>query len=297
MLVAILFNVLSVFCTTAAARALIMGLTRLHAYGLASDERFFASVVFPSRTRDRAGVRGSYAGELGRTNQTVGVEVDIGAGISSGTVPRFLQYFGNRPQKEFLFTSPFVDGFEDIPIGPTLRGGGQDQSAFPSGLGGNRYFFASASITIPVKAWSRKLIPEVVIFEDEEGEEPFTLAAALKGTVRQAEQSLILEFLKAGQSDIEARKAAKAIVERDIKPAVYFLADKANVFAVKPLLFFEYGALSSTAEGLHDSLGLGVGIQVSVVNARGEIGLVRNVKGSNVGETNLFMRLNFTRMF
>jgi hypothetical protein len=99
-------------------------------------------------------------------------------------------------------------------------------------------------------------------------------------------------------SAVEAdKKAAKDIDE--IRPAVTYITESANVFALRPLLMFDLARLddgSGTSSPMEISVG--GGIQLMVVTARFEAGYMGAVRGSSAGNHGRFVfRLVFTNLF
>jgi hypothetical protein len=103
-----------------------------------------------------------------------------------------------------------------------------------------------------------------------------------------------------------ALAAAKAKVQpqiedlfnNEILPITDFIADHANIFAVKPLVLFDVAHLSPSGTATATRYGLGGGVQLDIVLARFELGYVAALKrapGDPRG--NFFGRLVLRRLF
>jgi hypothetical protein len=95
-----------------------------------------------------------------------------------------------------------------------------------------------------------------------------------------------------------AEAKAKEIVDRDVAPNIRFIARHANLFAVKPLLMFDYAQIGGTSGGSLRRYAAGGGVQLVVVLARAEIGYMRTltrVTGEPTG--NVVFRLTFQNLF
>ncbi len=257
-----------------------------------------------------------YAAELGRTNQTVGVEAMVGGGHAWGKAPEYARFYGGNAARNFLyesFDSPISAAF---PTGPLLRGFGEAQAAQRTGTGGESYWHVNLNVTAPIPGWSRSLLPDVAI-PNSDGTQT-TLKERLKRVALKSSESFIaselfdqiLEEVKEqnpGISEDEANDKAEKlaveragkIVKRDFEPPIRFIADKANLFAVKPLLMFDAGRINSRANlDQRTRFALGGGIQFTLVVAKFELGYLRTLRhlpGDNRG--NLIARLIFQNLF
>jgi len=151
----------------------------------------------------------------------------------------------------------------------------------------------SLTVSFPIPQLSRPLIPNVDI------NPPVTLKTALKKAVSTSGPSLLIATLKnQGRSDAEATAEAQSVF-RHITPAVEFLADQANVFALKPLFMVDASQITSASTGGNDvRLGIGGGLQLTIIVARLEIGYVSTVlrvRGDQAG--NAFFRMTFQNLF
>ncbi len=257
-----------------------------------------------------------YAVELGRTNQTVGVEAMAGGGHAWGKVPEYARFYGGNAARNFLyesFDSPISTAF---PAGPLLRSFGEAQAAQRTGTGGESYWHVNLNVTVPISGWSRSLLPDVVM-PNTDGTQT-TLKEKLKRVALKSSESFIaselfdqiLEEVKQqnpGMSEEDANdkaeelavQRAEKIVKQDFEPPIKFIADKANLFAVKPLFMFDAGRLSSRVNvEPRTHFALGGGIQFTLVVAKFELGYLRTLNrlpGDNRG--NLIARLIFQNLF
>ena len=292
----------------------------------------------------------AYANEPRRNEQTVGLEVIVGAGRTWGDVPEYGRFFGGNQSGQFLYdelTSPAIQGF---PSGPLIRSVGQGRAGIGSSggiLGATSYWHANVNVSLPNANWSVPLIPHswegaTPLNKDDtafgnsvpEGE---LICRDLKYMVKRAvrrsgmilmihqeafnsltdEQKKAFELQEkpdltpeeqarldaAKQAYTEAKLKVRPEVEllfrRDVLPISDFIADHANLIAVKPLLLFDVAHLSSS-RGLKEPtrFGSGPGLQVDVVLARLELGYVFGINREQGDPRGQFVgRLVFRRLF
>jgi hypothetical protein len=272
----------------------------------------------PFDSYDRlAGLLG-YEKEFGKANQTFGLEVLVGGGRVRGDAPEYARFFGGNSTRDFLYDAHNSVSVSSMPSGPLLRSYGKGQaggqSAGGSILGGTSYWHVNLNLSIPVPQWSRELIPGINVLDDNQdvGEEggnqsqSGTLKDILKGQVNTAESMLALriqeELMEQGMSpdeaEAEAEDRARKVIS-EIRPAVTYIADRANIYAVKPLIMIDWGRI-----GVPDSLegktrvGIGGGLQLTVVIARFEVGYMRAVRRQeNDPKGNFVIRLVFQNLF
>jgi hypothetical protein len=204
--------------------------------------------------------------------------------------------------------------------------------------GGTSYWHYNLSLTVGIKKLSRPLIPAEAIVSGPSPElecsDCTSLKQALKNqvageknifidamTVRamtpeQREDLAIdpddtenpptpeqLARLAAAEKVFEEKRKA-AVIEGDrvwnrLTPTIEYIADHANLYAIKPLMMFDAARIASD-EGLDQRvrLGLGGGIQFNLVVAKFELGYVRGVRrlpGDQKG--NFVIRLLFEKLF
>ena len=256
------------------------------------------------------GTYARYAGRIGyakeiawRPNETVGLEVLAGAGSLTGAAPPYAMYFGGNSPTQFLNGSASSAAMLAMPGGPLLRSMGEGQAgliaANGSVVGGSRYWHVNLNVALPVERWSRPLIPnELTDIEDSAGR-PVTLKQMMRRQVDVSGPALLSETLKSqGMSAEEARREAEAAMA-EIRPAVHFIIDDANVFSVRPLLLLDAAGLSGGGPAAARWVALGLGVALTVVTARAEAGYMRTVSGptTDVGPGAFFFRLVFQNLF
>jgi hypothetical protein len=152
---------------------------------------------------------------------------------------------------------------------------------------------------LPIPAWSRPLIPN----EEVEIEDPVTgeiqrrsLRQIIRNQAKSGETILRAIYQKQGMPNAEAQARREF---RAINHALGFLTDRANLYAVKPLILFEAARLNLTgAPTDRTRIGLGAGLQFTVTIARFEAGYVfatRRAPGEQRG--NFTLRLFFQNLF
>jgi hypothetical protein len=176
------------------------------------------------------------------------------------------------------------------------------------------------NVTVPLPKLSCPLIPAVALFDDApsqnsaanpcEIERPpagvKTLKDSLNGMVKSGENFLIAditeELIEQGMDPDKAdREAAKRAgkVFRQIAPAMRFITEKANLYAVKPLFMLDVGDI--TAGGAGYSLtraAVGGGLQVIIAVAKFEAGYLHTARRiQNDPRGNFVARLVFQNLF
>ncbi|MFY9554484.1 MAG: hypothetical protein WAV47_07155 [Blastocatellia bacterium] len=272
----------------------------------------------------RSGSYGRLAGvyglekEFGSKNQTVGVEALAGGGRAWGAVPEYARFFGGNSARNFLYEAQDSPAMSDFPVGPLIRSFGQAQARAKIGTasarGGTSYWHFNLNVNIPLSALSRSLIPNVPIQNDDGSTillkdklKGFAIGSAVGGIADTMIDQIIKDLMNQGMSEAEAtqkaaeiaQKRAEKIVGKEIKPAIEFIADKANLYALKPLLMFDAARIN--ARGSLDNrtrFAAGGGLQFTVVIARFEAGYlktIRRMEGDPRG--NFIMRLVFQNLF
>ncbi len=276
---------------------------------------------------------------LEKTNPSVvGVETLFGLGRSWGAIPEHARFFGGNGGGNFLYDSHDSPTMIDAPTGPLMRSIGRNRagaSFSPSGsVGGTAYEFLNVSVSIPVRAWSRPLIPSVAIIDRPSGpgcEGCSSLKNVLKNQVA-AGKEIYLGVL-AWQSLTDQQRADFALEDKpdktqeekarfaqanaaydaatltfaskadavweEITPTVEFIADKANLYSFKPLVMFDIARISARGEPPGRlRVGIGAGLQVSVVIAKFELGYIRTIRGlPSDGNGNFVIRTVFEKLF
>jgi hypothetical protein len=231
----------------------------------------------------------------------VGLELLGGAGRVWGDPPSHARFFGGSEAGQFLYDSPSSASLLAMPAGPLLRSVGQGEAGLPASGGrvggGDAFWHLNVNVTLPIRPWSRPLIPDEPTDLPDVNGRPTTLKRLLKNQIDVTAPSMLTAALKAeGRSEEEARRQAKAILD-EIRPATHFIIDDANVFAIKPLLMFD--AVGLSGDGEHETwLAAGGGVQLTIVTARFELGYMHTLSGPTFGSRgNVFARLVFQNLF
>lgn len=265
-----------------------------------------------------AGTMG-YEKEFGSSNRTVGLEVLLAGGRAWGNVPDYALFFGGNSARNFLYETPDAPVMTNFPVGPLIRSFGDAQAGAKIGakvLGGTSFWNFNLNLAIPVPGLTRPLIPEVN-FANSDGTTTTlkdklknvtinSTISAIEGTL---EDQIIQELIDRGMPPDEAEtegvrlatEKATRIVNKEFKPSIYFIADKANLFALRPLLMLDLGRMGfpgTLPNQLNTRVAAGGGLQLIVVVAKFEAGYVRTVRG-NSGDPrgNFVMRLAFQNIF
>src|SRR5258705_6325008 len=231
-------------------------------------------------------------------NQTLGIETLFGAARASGSPPEYARFYGGNSLSNFLYDQADEPALKSFPAGPLLRSFGKGEAGNRIGAslvrGGTSYRHFNMNVTIPVPGWSKPLIPAEVVDEDE----GTTLKDIIKGQMGTAESFISSDLQDGGATPEAAQKEAKRIV-RQIRPAVNFIADQANIFSIKPLLMFD-GANLKVPSSVNNRtrFGIGGGLQLTIVVAKFEAGYMRTVRslpGDKKG--NFVTRIVFQNLF
>jgi hypothetical protein len=238
-----------------------------------------------------------YETEFGSGHQTTSLEIILGGGHIWGSVPEYARFFGGNPSGNFLYESIDSTTLASFPVGPTIRSLGQGSAGSRSDLGtirgGRSFWNVSLNLAIPLPGLSRPLVPDIALGRS-------SVAKKLKGVVNTARNAITDDLIEQGAPDNDETEAkANKIVDRDIKPTIDFLADHANIYALKPLLLCDVAQIDGPT-GSNDGMrvGIGAGLQVTIVTAKLELGYMYAVlreRGDTQG--NLFLRLVFQNIF
>ncbi len=246
--------------------------------------------------------RVGYAREwLLRPNQSIGFEVVAGLGELWGVSPERRRFFGGTAGGSFLYDAPDANSLLKAPNGPLLRSFGRAQAGLlePSGTtrGGTRFRHASLSVSLPIPAWSRPLIPDEPVGIPGTNGRELTLKDMLRNQVDRSGPNLLASSLAALEQldPPEAQRRAREVFG-EIQPAAHYIIDRANVFALKPLLLLDVATLESATQS-ESWTAAGAGVQLTVVTAQLDVGYMRTVSGAARSKDNLFLRLAFERLF
>jgi hypothetical protein len=233
-------------------------------------------------------------------NQTIGVEAIVGAGGAWGAVPEYARFYAGNSLSSFLYDQTDEPSLTSFPTGPLLRSFGKSEGGNLTGptlvRGGTSYWHFNLNVSIPIRGpkFSTPLIPAEVVDEDS----GTTLKGIIKAQMNTAEVTISSDLQDGGTPEDVANKEAKRIVAQ-IRPAVNFIADQANIFSIKPLLMFD-GANLKVPGSLDNRtrLGVGGGLQLTIVVAKFEAGYMRTVHalpGDKKG--NFVTRIVFQNLF
>ncbi len=241
-----------------------------------------------------------YAVPLGRGHNNVDLETIASFGYTWGTPPAYSGYFAGNASAGFLY-SP-IQSFTNMsfPGGPVIRSLGEKEGGlFPttnSIQGGTSYWGLNLNFSIPIANWARPLIPDIVIQEEDPR---ITMRSAIKGQVNTAKSFIADDLaLNGGLSDDAADSAAAAIVNKDIKPTIDYLADRANIYSIKPIVFFDLGEISKRNADNRIWAATGAGLQLNIVNARLEIGYLQTLfPKSDASKGNFLFRFSVQNFY
>ena len=241
-----------------------------------------------------------YAKSLGNGHNSIDIESILNFGYTWGTPPTYHEYFAGNSSSNFLYLPLSASNTMSFPQGPIIRSLGEKEgslsSAVNSSAGGNSYWGIHTSFAIPVKGWAYPLIPDVVISEEPRR---ITIRSALKAQVNSAESFISNDLeLNGGLSSDEADARAKEIADRDIRPTIYYLADRANLYSIKPLLYFDIGQLNNRNIDKRFWSALGMGLKLNIVNARLEFSYVQTLlPKDDASKGNFLMRFSIQNMY
>jgi hypothetical protein len=250
-----------------------------------------------------------YGISFGNSHNLVDLETSAGMGFSWGTVPAYNQFYAGNTLANFLYSPLHSAQMQSFPTGPLLRSLGEREGGFHSSTGsiegGSSYWNLSISISIPIAKWARPLVPDLIVDSAEVDETGAivtpakTMRTKLKGMVRFA-QTLIETDLadRDGLSDEAATAAAEKIINRDVRPAIFYLADRANVYSIKPVILFDLANMTRTGTSNTTWGAAGVGIQLNIVNARLQVGYAHTLfPSADRSKGNFLLRFNIQDFF
>jgi hypothetical protein len=239
-----------------------------------------------------------YAKDLGKGNQTFGLEVTLGAGKAIGTVPNYALYYGGSALKNFIYEARDADVMQKMPAGAMIRSFGEGRSA-NGDLGGRSYWHVNFNLSIPVKKWSAPLIPDEPVDIDEDAAGGGCPIATVKQLIKcqAASGATILAAIYKDQGVPDfAEKAQREF--KGTNSAIGFLVDHANIYSIKPLFMFDAANFNAPGNVNKTRVGVGGGMQLNIVIAKFEAGYMRTVNrqpGDSRG--NFIMRLYFQNLF
>jgi hypothetical protein len=257
-------------------------------------------------------------------NQTIGVELILGGGRTWGRVPEYARFYGGNSLGNFLYEDADSDILRAFPTGPLLRSFGRNQAQSESATspmrGATSFWHVNLTTSFPIPSLSRPVIPDVSLDDDDDDDDDTASAAtppakkdvcgkikstkatlknAVKNSMTSARNGLASYYRNVENLPAEeAGKRAEAEV-REICPAIYYLADQANLYSVKPLFMLDAARLEREGDiNSGTRVAVGGGLQFSLVVARFEMGYLRSVR-RETGDPrgNFVMRLVFQNLF
>ena len=222
-------------------------------------------------------------------NQTIGVEAIVGGG-KAWSAPSYARFYGGNSERDFLYDGLQSPALVAFPRGPVIRSLGEGETLDRSGRGGSDYWHVNLNISFPIPGLSAPLIP------NEEVAPGLTLKRLLKNKAGDSVSHLAVEFEDEGLSPAAALAKAKAIYG-EVQPAIEFVADRANVYALKPLLLCDVAGQSDNGRRGRVDAALGGGLQLTIVTAKMEIGYMHTVAGDSERSGNFFGRIVFENLF
>ena len=241
-----------------------------------------------------------YAVSLGRGHNNIDVETIAGFGYIWGTPPAYSQFFAGNASSGFLYAPLQSYTNMSFPGGPVIRSLGEKEGGLvplPNSIsGGTMYWGLNLNFSIPVVKWSRPLIPDIVIQEEDPR---ITMRSAIKGQVNTAKSFIADDLaLNGGLSDEAADSAAERIVNKDIKPTINYLADRANIYSLKPIIFFDLAEINKRHADNKLWVATGAGLQINIVNARLELGYIQTLfPRSDVSKGNFLFRFSVQNLY
>ena len=278
-----------------------------------------------------------------RNAPAIGLEVLIGGGKAWGGVPGYARFYGGNSAGSFLYDRHDSPQMMNLPGGPLIRGFGRNQAHGKYGTGGmaagggTAYWNFNLTISLPIPALSRPLIPPLSITSDKvsscdqckslkdfvknnvsEGRNLYIDSQAFRSLNKQLQADLALDPEDAQtdeeKRDIEERlrraEAAFVLAQdrfrpeadriwREITPMVRYISDNANLYALKPVVMFD-AAHVAVPGATHQRVlfALGGGLQFTIVVAKFEAGYLRTLNRLPGDERgNFIVRMIFERLF
>lgn len=235
--------------------------------------------------------RVGYSQFLGSGHNSALIEAVAGVGYTWGMPPIYSQFVAGNSNHNFLYEPMISIRNRSMQNGPIVRSLGENEGGLKivngSSIGGSAFWHLNLNFSIPIASWAKPLIPDITL--SDEGEESSTLRSKLKGTANMAASGIALDLVaNHGYSDDAADSVANAIVDKDIRPTINYLSDRANIYSIKPILLFDVGHLSDHTLPGKTFTAAGIGLQMTVVIARLEVGYMRTLSPSDYNSTGNF---------
>ncbi len=238
--------------------------------------------------------------QASKTSYSLDVETILSSGYTWGTPPVYSEFFAGNTAAHFLYAPIHSADNSSFPEGPVIRSLGEKEGGLVSAsntlVGGTSYWGLNLNFSIPISKWAHPLIPDIVIQEDPH---PITIRGAIKGQVTTAKSFIANDLaLNGGLSDDAADAAAEKIVNKDIKPTINYLADRANIYSIKPEIFFDLGQINKRNADNKIWTAAGAGLQINIVNARLEFGYIQTLLPKiDAGKGNFLVRFSVQNFF
>jgi hypothetical protein len=241
---------------------------------------------------------------FGTGYNTLDFELVGSAGIAFGNPPQAKRFYVGSDTSNIFSLSPITQDNIDFPVGPMFRGLGQSQGGvnYLNGreIGGTSYASVNLSIGIPIKSWSKPLIPEDAEVIKDDDEDPIPLNEYLV-TESEKQFNSALRIAKARGDITEAEVTESRITfPQEVVPVVNYLATKATLYSIKPVIYADYALLSSRVSGSSATsyFGIGGGVRASILNADLEVGYMHTISPvKSSGEGNVFLRFLLRELF
>lgn len=239
-----------------------------------------------------------YEKELPVGEHTVGVEAMFGAGRASARTPNYALFYGGNALSSFLYEDTNDPMLTSMPAGPVLRSFGKNQAGFVIGgqtrAGASSYQHLNLNVSIPIPRLSAPLIPNEIVIPSP----PKTLRSLINFAVNSGQEALSVNLQDEGLSEEEADKQAAKIFNQ-IRPGVGFLTNYGKIYAVKPLIMFDYTRMTRSGSGASQTrYALGGGVQFTIVVAKFEAGYMHTLhRQTNDSGGNFIMRMIFQNLF
>ncbi|HEV3410291.1 MAG TPA: hypothetical protein VG095_08345, partial [Chthoniobacterales bacterium] len=179
-----------------------------------------------------------------------------------------------------------------FPNGPLLRsfGEGQALTRRTGERGSTGYWHLNLNISIPIPGLSAPLIQD----EEIEG---VPLRQVLKNKSRDFITQDAARLMLQGYSREDALAHGQGVFG-EVRPIIDFIAERANVYSLKPLLLFDLAGQESALDGHHVQAAVGGGLQLTIVTAKMEAGYMHTIAGEDGDESgNFFARIVFQNLF
>jgi hypothetical protein len=234
--------------------------------------------------------------EFGDSHHTLAVSARLDGGAVLGAAPNYAFFFGGSNAS----TANAQDLMDEGTPTPVVRSFGRGGLAI--GAAGARDFESvSLDVAFPLPGLSRPLIPEDEICKaNADGDEVCEgIATVLKKQVEVGKSFLVRMYKDRGYPRQKAEEAA----EHDLasaRPIVAFVADRANLYSIRPVLMADFARLNIVGTPSSKALvALGGGAELTVVIAKLRIGYVQTVLNdlSPRRPGNFVFTLKFANMF